>query len=124
MGRAAADSDVYNAIAEPRRRAILELVCAREHGVNEIAGVLGMDQPSVSKHLRVLRAVDLVRVRREGRRRIYSADPRALEPIQAWMAKCERIWERHLDAIQERAEARARSRTTTRDDTDTTKERS
>jgi DNA-binding transcriptional ArsR family regulator len=110
MARAAADSDVYNAIAEPRRRAILELVCGGEYAVGEVAESLGMDQPSVSKHLRVLRGVDLVAMRRDGRRRIYSADPRALDPIQAWVNKCERIWERHLDSIKHRAEAKGRGR--------------
>lgn len=110
MARAAADSDVYNAIAEPRRRAILELVCTGEHAVNDVADALRMDQPSVSKHLRVLREVDLVSVRRDGRRRLYSADPGALEPVQAWVEKLERIWTRRVDSIQERAEARARRR--------------
>jgi len=110
MARAAADSDVYNAIAEPRRRAILELVCTGEHAVNDVADALQLDQPSVSKHLRVLREVDLVSVRRDGRRRLYSADPRALEPVQAWVEKLERTWTRHVDSIQERAEARARTR--------------
>lgn len=109
MARAAADSDVYNAIAEPRRRAILELVCSREHAVNEVVDALEMDQPSVSKHLRVLREVDLVNVRRDGRRRLYSADPHALSPIRSWVEKCERIWEGHLDSIKERAESRART---------------
>lgn len=107
MARAAADSDVYNAIAEPRRRAILELVCTREHAVNEVVDALEMDQPSVSKHLRVLREVDLVKVRKDGRRRLYSADPGSLTPVRSWVERCERIWENHLDAIQRRAEARA-----------------
>ena len=110
MARASAASDGYNAIAEPRRRAILELVCAGEHAVNEVAEALDLDQPSVSKHLRVLREVDLVNVRRDGRRRLYSADPEALAPVDAWIRKCERTWERHLDGIKERAEARVRKR--------------
>jgi DNA-binding transcriptional ArsR family regulator len=109
MPRAAADSDVYNAIAEPRRRAILELVCAGEHAVNDVVDALGMDQPSVSKHLRVLREVELVSVRQDGRRRLYSADPAALSPVRMWVERCERLWERHLDAIKERAERRAGS---------------
>lgn len=119
MARAAADSDVYNAIAEPRRRAILELVCTGERAVNEVAEALALDQPSVSKHLRVLREVDLVTVRRDGRRRLYSADPRALAPVQAWTEKCERLWERHVDAIQRRAETRASSRRTEADEPET-----
>lgn len=107
MPRAAADSDVYNAIAEPRRRAIFELVCGEELAVGDVADALGFDQPSVSRHLRVLRAVDLVQVRRDGRRRLYAADPAALAPVEAWMKKCERLWNRHLDAIQQRAERSA-----------------
>jgi DNA-binding transcriptional ArsR family regulator len=110
MARAAAHSDVYNAIAEPRRRAILELVCSGERAVNEVAEVLEMDQPSVSKHLRVLREVDLVSVRRDGRQRLYSGTPDALRPVQEWAAECERIWTRHLDRIQRRAEGRSRRR--------------
>lgn len=110
MARAAAHSDVYNAIAEPRRRAILELVCSGEHAVNEVADALEMDQPSVSKHLRVLREVDLVTMRKDGRRRLYRADPEGLATVEAWVEKCTRIWERHLDSIKERAEARAMDR--------------
>lgn len=111
MARLSAVSDVYAAIAEPRRRAILELVCTGEHAVGDVADSLRIDQPSVSKHLKILREVDLVKVRRDGRRRLYSADPRALEPIAEWVEQCERIWERHLDSIKERAEARARAST-------------
>lgn len=118
MARAAADSDVYNAIAEPRRRAILELICTGEHAVGDVADALEIDQPSASKHLRVLREVDLVRVRRDGRRRLYSADPHALQPVQAWVKKCERLWERHIDSIKERAEASARSTQRRNDDTE------
>lgn len=110
MARAAAASDVYNAIAEPRRRAIFELVCGGERAVGDVADALGLDQPSVSKHLKVLRGVDLVNVRRDGRRRLYSADPSALEPVEAWVAKCERLWNRNLDGIEERAKGMARRR--------------
>lgn len=110
MARAAAASDVYNAIAEPRRREIFELICVEERAVGDVADALGIDQPSVSKHLKVLREVELVNVRRDGRRRLYSADPSALEPVEAWVAKCERLWTRHLDAIEERAERMARQR--------------
>lgn len=108
MPRVAADFDVYSAIAEPRRRAIFELVCGEEMAVGEVASTLDLDQPSVSKHLRVLREVHLVRARRDGRRRLYSADPEALAPVEAWMRRCERMWNRHLDRIRERAEGRAR----------------
>jgi DNA-binding transcriptional ArsR family regulator len=111
MARAAADSDVYNAIAEPRRREIFELVCRGELAVNDLVEVLDLDQPSVSKHLRVLREVDLVTVRRDGRRRLYSANADALEPVQEWVRQCERMWNRHLDRVKERAE-RGRTRQT------------
>ena len=107
MARAAADSDVFNAIAEPRRRAILELVCHGEHAVNEVVEALEMDQPSVSKHLRVLREVNLLRMRKDGRRHLYSVDPDALSTVRRWVERCERIWEEHLDSIKRRAEARS-----------------
>lgn len=106
MARAAADSDVYNAIAESKRRAIFELVCQGELAVNDVVEALDMDQPSVSKHLRVLREVGLVTVRRDGRRRLYSANAEALEPVHAWVRHCERMWNRQLDRIKERAERR------------------
>lgn len=108
MARAAADSDVYNAIAEPRRRAILELICTGERAVNEVVDALEMDQPSVSKHLRVLREVELVRVRKDGRRRLYSAHPDGLATVRRWVDRCERVWEEHLDSVKRRAESRAR----------------
>ncbi len=110
MARAATTSDVYNAIAEPRRRAILELLCEAERAVNDVADELDLDQPSVSKHLRVLREVDLVNVRRDGRRRLYSANADALRPVHEWVTMFERFWSRQLDAIQTRAEARAKRR--------------
>ncbi|MEN8374289.1 MAG: metalloregulator ArsR/SmtB family transcription factor [Gemmatimonadota bacterium] len=110
MPRTAAATDVYSAIAEPRRRAIFAFVCAEERSVNEVVEGLRMDQPSVSKHLRILREVDLVHVRQEGRRRFYSANRDALDPVQSWISECERLWHRHLDAIQERAESGRASR--------------
>ena len=110
MARAATTSDVYNAIAEPKRRAIFELLCEAERAVNDVVLELDLDQPSVSKHLRVLREVDLVDVRREGRKRIYSANPVALQPVGAWVKKFERYWERQLDRIKERAERRRAAR--------------
>ena len=106
MPRAAPTSDVYNAIAEPSRRAILELVSEDERAVNELVAELGVDQPSMSKHLRVLRDVDLVTVRRDGRRRLYSANARALRPVHRWVRRFERLWNQQLDAIQARAEAK------------------
>lgn len=120
MARAAADSDVYNAIAEPRRRAILELICSGERAVNEVVDALEMDQPSVSKHLRVLREVELVRVRKDGRRRLYSARPNGLATVRRWVDRCERVWEEHLDSVKRRAESRARMEPDGESEPDTT----
>lgn len=114
MARAATTSDVYNAIAEPRRRAIFELLCEAERAVNEVVVALDIDQPSVSKHLRVLREVELVAVRREGQKRIYSANPAALRPIGVWVKQFERYWERQLDQIKERAERARKQRGSSR----------
>ena len=76
--------------------------------MGDLVEKLGLDQPSVSKHLRVLREVRLVTVRRDGRRRIYSANPNALEPVAAWIHRFERLWDQHLDQIKAAAERRAK----------------
>ena len=107
MARAAAASDIYNAIAEPRRRAIFEFVCEGERSVTDVVSALNIGQPSVSKHLRVLREVDLVTVRRDGRKRLYAGDVQTLGQVRDWVRQCERLWERQLDRIKERAERRA-----------------
>ena len=104
MARLATTSDVYNAIAEPRRRAIFALLCEAERAVNDVVAELAMDQPSVSKHLRVLREVDLVSVRRDGRQRFYAAKPESLRPVHDWVAQFEKFWDDQLDSIQRRAE--------------------
>jgi len=106
MGRAATTSDVYNAIAEPRRRAIIDLLFEGERQVNDLARRLQMEQPSVSKHLRVLREVKLVNVRRDGRLRLYSANAEMLRPVHEWVRRFERHWNHQLDSIQEHAEAK------------------
>jgi DNA-binding transcriptional ArsR family regulator len=116
MPRTAINTDVYTAIAEPRRRQILELVGRSEQAVNDVVTELGMDQPSVSKHLRVLREVNLVRVRRDGRRRLYSVNPQALKPVHDWVQRFEGLWSQQLDAIQARAEAKQRQRESSRTD--------
>ncbi len=108
MARAATTSDVYNAIAEPRRRAIFEFVCRAERAVNDVVSELGIGQPSVSKHLRVLREVDLVRVRRRGRQKLYSANAEALRPVHEWIELFEDFWNHQLDAVKVRAEAESR----------------
>ncbi len=110
MPRAATTSDIYNAIAEPRRREIIELLSKQEQGVNHLARELRLAQPSVSKHLRVLLLVNLVHVRRDGRQRLYSANPELIRPIHAWAQQFERMWTKQLDAVKARAEDAARTR--------------
>lgn len=110
MARAATTSDVYNAISEPRRRAIFTYLVGGEHAVGDVVEELGINQPSVSKHLRVLREVDLVSVRKDGKRRLYVAKPENLKPVHAWVSTFERFWDTQLDAIQKRAESRAQSK--------------
>ena len=92
MARAATTSDVFNAIAEPQRREILALLRAGERPVTELARELGMTQPRASKHLRVLREVGLVRVRDEGRQRLYRLNGEALKPVHDWVKDFERTW--------------------------------
>ena len=106
MPRAATTSDVFNAIAEPRRREILALLAGDERPVGEVVEALGLEQPSISKHLRVLRDVGLVRVRRDGRRMLYRTNGRALEPVHEWTKTFERFWQHQLDRVKERAEGK------------------
>jgi DNA-binding transcriptional ArsR family regulator len=107
MARAATTSDVFNAVAEPRRRAILAYVAPGERSVGEIVGHLRFEQPSVSKHLRVLKAVGLVCTRREGRRILYRANGDAIRPLHEWTTTFERLWQHQLTRVRQRAEARA-----------------
>ena len=116
MARAATTSDVFNAVAEPRRREILTLLVVRERPVGEIVATLQLDQPSVSKHLRVLRDVGLVRVRRNGRHKLYQTNAQAIRPLHEWTETFERHWSNQLNRIKERAEARM-SRTRKEDPT-------
>jgi DNA-binding transcriptional ArsR family regulator len=94
-------------VAEPRRREILNYLALQERPVGEIVAALGLEQPSVSKHLRVLRDVGLVRVRREGRNMLYSLDPEAIRPMYEWTQTFERFWKHQLQRVKERAEERA-----------------
>src|ERR1700723_890142 len=96
MPRASTTSDAFNAVAEPRRREILNYLALQERPVGEIVAALGLEQPSVSKHLRVLRDVGLVRVRREGRNMLYSLDAEAFRPMYEWTQKFERFWKNQL----------------------------
>ena len=107
MARAATTSDAFNAVAEPRRREILVLLAPREHAVTEIVAALDIDQPSVSKHLRVLRDTGLVRMRCQGRQKFYRTNAEAIRPMHDWTATFERYWSHQLLRVKERAEAKA-----------------
>ena len=106
--RAATTSDIFNAVAEPRRRQILRYLAQRERSVGTIAQALRLPQPSVSKHLRVLRNVGLVRTRREGKTRLYQTDATSIRPLHDWAATFERYWQHQLARIKEIAEANER----------------
>ena len=101
MARAATTSDVFNAIAEPQRREILALLRAGERPVTELAHELRMTQPGASKHLRVLRAVGLVRDRKAGKQRLYALDAGGLRPVHEWTDGFERFWNESLDRLDE-----------------------
>src|SRR6185312_1239799 len=104
MPRAATNSDPFNAIAEPRRRHILEFLAAEERSVNEIADALELGQPSVSKHLQVLRDVGLVTARRDGRRTMYRTNAEALRTIHEWCGMFAQHWRGQLRRIKAHAE--------------------
>jgi DNA-binding transcriptional ArsR family regulator len=104
MARAATTADAFNAVAEPRRREILDLLAAGERPVNDLVRLLGLAQPQVSKHLRVLREVGAVDVRNEGRQRLYRLNGQALKPIHDWVKSYERLWSQRfaeLDVVLE-----------------------
>lgn len=104
MPRAAAATDVFNAVGEPRRRDILLFLAPRERPVGDIVTATGLRQPSVSKHLKVLRDVGLVTVRREGKQIFYATNADAIRPIQEWTRTFERFWGHQLSRIRQRAE--------------------
>ena len=111
MPRAATTTDVFNAIAESRRREIIEALAAgRELAVGELVIKLGMPQPAVSKHLGVLRQVGLVAVLKKGQQRLYRIQPKELKPEYEWAKTFERFWTEHLDDIKAAAERKARER--------------
>ena len=99
MARAATTTDAFNAVAEARRRQILDLLSSEELPVNDLVALLGLAQPLVSKHLRVLREVGLVNVRDEGRQRMYRLNPGPLMPIQDWVKKYEQSWSERFDQM-------------------------
>ena len=110
MARAATTADAFNAVAEPRRRQILDVLAGRGHAaaerrrewpVNDLVALLGLAQPQVSKHLRVLREVGLVHVRDEGRQRMYRLNGRPLKPIHDWVSNYEQLWQERFEALDE-----------------------
>ncbi len=109
MARAATTSDVFNAIAEPRRREIVDLLArGAERDVTELVLKLDLSQPAVSKHLGVLRKVGVVAVHKAGRRRLYRLSPRELKPVHDWIQNFERFWTDQLAGIKEAAERKAK----------------
>lgn len=106
MARAATTSDPFNAIAEPRRRHILEFIAGDERSVSEIVDALELNQPSVSKHLQVLSDVGLVSARRDGRRTMYRTNANRLRAIHEWSAMFEKYWHGQLKRIKTHAEGR------------------
>jgi DNA-binding transcriptional ArsR family regulator len=99
VARAATTTDAFNAVAEPRRRQILDVLAGGERPVNDLVAALGLAQPQVSKHLRVLREVGAVDVRDEGRQRLYSLNGQALKPIHDWVKAYERTWSARFDEL-------------------------
>lgn len=99
MARAATTADAFNAVAEPRRREILNLLLLGELAVNDLVDALGVAQPQVSKHLRVLREVGAVEVRDEGRQRLYRLNARALKPIHDWIKAYEQLWSERFEQL-------------------------
>jgi DNA-binding transcriptional ArsR family regulator len=101
MARAATTADAFNAIAEPRRREILDALAGGERAVNDLVAELGLTQPQVSKHLAVLRSVGAVQVRGEGRRRLYRLNGPALKPIHDWVKEYERTWTERFELLDD-----------------------
>src|ERR1700760_4624893 len=99
MARAATTTDAFNAVAEPRRREILDLLAGGERPASALAALRGLAQPQVSKHLRVLREVGAVEVREDGRRRLYRLNGPALKPIHDWGKNYERLWSDRFDLM-------------------------
>jgi DNA-binding transcriptional ArsR family regulator len=106
MARAATTSDVFNAIAEPRRREILNLLALEERCVSDLVDRLECAQPSVSKHLRVLSDVGLVRARRDGKRVLYRTNAEAIKPLHDWTSTFQQLWRSQLSRVKARAEAK------------------
>ena len=111
MPRAATTTDAFNAIAEPRRRAIIDILAdGRAHAVGEVVRRLRLPQPAVSKHLGVLRAVGIVSASQQGRRRLYRLNAREIKPVHDWVSMYEHFWDHQLERIKDRAERKALER--------------
>ncbi len=111
MPRAATTTDVFNAIAEPRRRQIVDLLARRGAlAVGVLVAAMGLPQPAVSKHLNVLRTVGVVSVTKQGRQRVYELQAGELKPVHDWVKAYERFWSHQLDRIKQRAERKAKER--------------
>jgi DNA-binding transcriptional ArsR family regulator len=112
MPRAPTTTDVFNAIAEPRRRQIVELLAKRGAlDVGTLVGAMRLPQPSVSKHLGVLRKVGVVAMAKQSKQRVYSLEPEQLKTVHDWVKTFEKLWSHQLDRIKERAEQKAREQT-------------
>jgi len=116
MARAATTSDVFNAIAEPKRRQILDYLASGARNVNEVVAALDLAQPQVSKHLRVLKEVGVVNVRGSGRHRIYSVNGERLKPVHDWVQTFEKFWKHQLQSIKKLAEEKMKSQGSKADD--------
>jgi DNA-binding transcriptional ArsR family regulator len=101
MARAATTTDAFNAVAEPRRREIVDLLAGGERAVGDLVSELGLAQPQVSKHLRVLREVGVVEVREDGRQRLYRLNGHALKPIHDWVKGYERLWSDRYELLDD-----------------------
>ncbi len=124
MPRAATTADVFNAIAEPKRREIIDaLIDGRERAVGEMVEALRLPQPAVSKHLGVLRKVGIVSVTKQGQLRLYRLNAKELKPVHDWVKTYERFWTHQLDRIKERAERKMRERLARENQLDKNKER-
>jgi len=119
MARSAATADVFNAIAEPRRRQIIELLAPSERSVNDVAKLLCMAQPQASKHLKVLKEVGLVTVREAGQQRLYALNGGALKEVYDWAKAFENLWTERFDRLDELLEElKARDRAKAKPETD------
>ena len=124
MARLATTSDVFNAIAEPRRREIINILAGGSaHAVGDLVATLNIPQPAVSKHLGVLRKVGLVTVSKQGQHRLYQLNAEELKPVHDWVKNFERFWSHHVDRIKERAERIARQRSAQQQQSQTKKEK-